>query len=79
MDEHGEVDDGDSGGDEHGLQGYVFRIYEKHQSERHRATQTTIGHHKLLHFVQFVEPELVRQRREHYHAWSTRGQAWLQL
>lgn len=37
LDEHGEVDNGDGGGDEHGLQGHVSGIYEKHQGERDRA------------------------------------------
>jgi len=68
LDKHGEVDDSDGGGNEHGLQRHVFRIYEEHQGECYGATQTAVGHHEFLHFVQFMQPELVRQCREHYYA-----------
>lgn len=73
LDEHGEVDDGDGGGDEHGLQRHDSRVYEEHQGERHGAAQTAVGHDEFLHFVQFVQPELVRQRRQHYHACNGGG------
>ena len=69
LEEDGEVDDGDGGGDEHGLQLDVLGVDEEHQGEGHGAPQPAVRHDELLHAVQLVEAEGVHHGRQHDHTW----------
>lgn len=66
LEEDSEVDNGDSGGDEHGLESHDPRVNKENESEGYSTSQTTIRHHKLVHFVKFVQSELVHYSCQDY-------------
>jgi len=57
--EHGEINNGNGGSNEHGLKFNMIRVDEKHEGKGHRSPKASVRHYELIHPGKFVQSEMI--------------------